>query len=257
MTWYSSTPQNLTLNDVRNVLRETGLPYTRASIPASAVNTPLVTALPKSVEDRTQVFLMSGSSVDHYIYLKSLPGWVRLNDTVNQSIVTALPSTADEGDQIVYDTGTSGVRWHLVYDTSDGTTYPWLFIGGPALYAEVTTQQTTQSASFTDLSTTGPTVTLPLAGDFDVEVGCRAHVNTNAGFAGMSYAIGASAATDADAIFHNEPAGDNTSPQNIMRKRRKTGLTAVALTSKYRVNNAANTATFEHRWISALPVRVG
>lgn len=251
---YGSMPAN-----PRDLFRQYGLPYSPRSIPQLALDVPLVTTLPRDPQDGTEVNLVgSGNIVDRYIYLRRKPGWVRMNDTVNQSVVTTLPSSPSEGDQVIYDTDTAGVRWHLVYDTSDGTTYPWLCIGGSPLFAEVATQETTTSATFTNLATTGPTVTPPLGGDYVVELGCRSHVDTNAGFAGMSYSIGVTAASDNDAAFGNEPAGSNTSPRNMMRRRVKAGLSAAgALTAKYRVNNAANTATFESRWISITPVRVG
>lgn len=170
--------------------------------------------------------------------------------------VTALPTPPFDGFEVYYAAdATNGVIWHLRY-RSGGGTYKWEYVGGPPLWAEVTTQQTTSSTSYTDLATSGPAVTLPLAGDYDVTIGMSGWSNTNGGIAYMSYAIGATAASDNDSVRHQEPAGSNTGPTHVVRTRRKTGLTAVALTAKYKTGGAG-TATIETRYMVVTPVRVG
>lgn len=247
---YGSMPQNL-----RDLFREQGLPYSPRSIPQLALDVPLVTSLPGAAgaQEGMEVNLRTGSVVDRYIYLRSVPGWVRMNDTVNQSIVTALPTDADEGDQIVYDTGTAGVRWHLVYDTSDGTTYPWLFIGGAPLLTRVTTSETTTSASYAALSTAGPSVTVPLAGDYIV----RIHSNTfNSGVATNyhSYDIGGTGAIDSNGIEGAVPSASYSHPGGA--ENLHTGVAAsTAFVSKYKTT--AGTATFRYRTMAVTPVRVG
>lgn len=247
---YGSMPTN-----PRDIFREMGLPYSPRSVPQRAVDVPLVSVLPAaaSAQDGDEVNLYSGATVDRYIFRRTIPGWVRMNDTVNQSIVTALPATADEGDQIVYDTGTSGVRWHLVYDTSDGTTYPWLFIGGPPLVARVDTDQSTASGTFAALTTAGPSVTVPLAGDYTIRGNSNSY---NSGVATNlhSYDIGATAAVSANA-GQAALAAANYSAM-LPFENRHTGVAAsTAFVSKYATT--AGTANFRYRWISATPVRVG
>jgi hypothetical protein len=221
------------------------------------VDTPVGTVLPRKAEDKDEFFLVVDSAnhiVHHYRYRAAVAAWEFVGDQ-RVEVVTALPTTGlYEGLQVVYDTGTAGVRWHFVYDTTDGLTNPWLFIGGPPLTAEVLTNQTTTSTSFAALTTAGPSVTLPLAGTYDVAIGCDLW-NSDAGAASlMSYDIGASAAVDADAVLHQEVAADSLSPTTTWRSRRKTGLTAVALTAKYRAT--AGTGSFQNRSITATPVRV-
>lgn len=188
---------------------------------------------------------------------RSLP-----QNAVITPFVTTLPVTAQDGDEVRYlADSTAGVVWHLRYRASAPSIYRWEFIGGSSLYSEVATEEvygpSGSSDTFGDLATVGPSVALPLAGDYDVQAGCRGHVNGVAGFSMMSYAIGGTAAVDADALVANEPAGDHTSPKSMARWRRKTGLDAVTLTAKYRNNNTTVAGAFSARWIAVTPVRVG
>jgi hypothetical protein len=217
---------------------------------------PVVTTLPTGV-DGMEVYYEIDTV--NGIYLKMLYTGGAWTEVHKIPILTALPTAAYTGYEIIYDTGTAGVRWHLVYDASDGATYPWLYIGGPPLTAEAqsggTFESTATTANYAALATAGPSITLPRAGDYDVAIGCRAYNDTNGDSGAMSYDIGGTAASDNDAILFSETAGTNTSPANYYRMRRKTGLTAVTLTSKYKAIVGGN-ATFTARSISATPVRV-
>lgn len=207
------------------------------SVPWDAVDLPLVTALPQSPADRTEVNYLIDSTnevVVRMVYRAATGNWVQVGkppvvtvlptgvdgmevnyeiDTTNGiylrmlytggawveihkiPILTALPAAAYTGYEIIYDTGTSGVRWHLVYDASDGATYPWLFIGGPPLTARVDTTETTTSATYAALFTAGPSVTTPLAGDYIVRIASN---GTSSAVATInhSYDLGGTGATD-------------------------------------------------------------
>lgn len=178
--------------------------------------------------------------------------------SVRLDVVTSLPKSPANGDQVIYDTGTAGVRWVLVYDNSDGQTYPWLFIGGSALYAETITSETRANTAFGDLSggATGPTITLPLAGDYDVSMGCQANNDTDSRGAMMSFAKGATAAVDADGIEIFQAGATSITATNYRTKRHAALVGGDALTAKYRTTTGG-TATFFDRSISAIPIRVG
>jgi hypothetical protein len=124
------------------------------------------------------------------------------------------------------------------------------------LSAIVTAEQGTSSTSYTNLSTTGPSITLPLAGDYDVALGARGYNNT-AGHAGyMSFAIGASTAADSDGFDLYTLTTSAGYIPNHSTVRRKTGLSAVALTAKYKVSTSG-TAYFQNRYLIVTPIRVG
>jgi hypothetical protein len=91
--------------------------------------------------------------------------------------VTALPTAAD-GLEVYYRAdNTNGVIWHLrARSVANGgsATYPWEFVGGGALAHDITTAQSRAAiGAFGDLATVGPTLTVPLAGVYDVSYGCR------------------------------------------------------------------------------------
>ncbi len=173
---------------------------------------------------------------------------------------TVFPTTPFEGQRFTYIAdATNGVLWEFVYHAT-GSAYDWWFVGGPPLYAEVTTEETTTSSTYAALATAGPVVTLPLAGDFMVSLGCRSYASANSREVWMSYDIGATGAVDADAVRNYGAASVDGVPATVAltlaKTRRKTGLTAVALTAKYKITGG-NTATLRDRWITATPVRVG
>ena len=211
------------------------------------VKTERVTSLPTTnLAEGDQRFWAVGG--DLILARRTSSAW----EYVGQSpVVTSLPTGVPDGFQVIYTADdTNGVEWQLRYDAG---TAAWRFIGGAPLHAEVTTEQTTASTSYAALTTAGPSIAVPLAGTYVIETGCRGHVDTNAGFCGMSYDIGGTAASDNDWVVANEPAGSNTSPKTQMRRRRKT-FTAVTLTAKYRTS--AGTAAFSNRWMSLTPVTV-
>lgn len=167
--------------------------------------------------------------------------------------VEALPTTnLFKGRRVLYVADkTNGLLWDLAY-IGEGT-LPWSKVGGPALFAEVTTEQTTASKTYVNLTTVGPSITVPLKGDYDVEVGCRYWNGSANDYGYMSYAIGGTAATDEDSASPMPyiPGGFGDRP------RRKTGLAAkTELITKYRVE-LGNTGFFTKRWIRVNPTRVG
>lgn len=172
--------------------------------------------------------------------------------SIRTEIVTTLPVTPMDGDEVHYlADATNGVIWHLRYRWDSTSTYKWEFVGGRPLYAEVTTSESTTSTSYTNLATTGPEIALPLAGDYDVAFG--AAFSTNAEIGLMSYAIGGTAAVDADSVRIGPADADQGSHS---RMRRKAGLTAVTLTAKYRSFGGASVTCLD-RWMAVTPVRVG
>lgn len=182
--------------------------------------------------------------------------WLNPEDFGNSyrdyGLVSALPTSPapSVGDYCSYIADkTNGVYWNLRYD-GEGE-LKWKFIGGPALYAEVAAEEATASTSYVNLTTTGPSVALPLKGDYDIAIGTGVIFN-GANIHSMSYAIGASEALDENAAEVNM----GTTTDSLFFERRKTGLTAVTLTAKYKVSSASS-GTFKKRWMRVTPVRVG
>ena len=158
----------------------------------------------------------------------------------------------EDGDEVYLEVdSTNGIEWHLVYRTAEAT-YKWRFLGGPPMQAEVLTEEPTASATYAALATAGPSIAIPRAGDYDVELGSRATGVTSAMVMSHSYDIGAVGAVDADATVGVADAVNRSFYGR--RFRRKAGLTAVSLVSKYKAS--ANTGYWNNRSIVVLPVRI-
>lgn len=194
-------------------------------------------------------------------------GFAALRDDVASKMkgaiprVAALPTVGPSGSgplvdgQEIYFVADSanGVIWHLRYNAASGSAYKWEFIGGAELFAEVTAFETTASGAFTDLATVGPSITVPLAGDYSVSIGMDVS-GTQGGI--MSYAIGATAASAADQIDVFDGSGV-TQQASVYRTRRKTGLAiTTALVAKYR-SPGGTSGGMQNRQMVVRPVRVG
>jgi len=83
------------------------------------------------------------------------------------NVSTSPPGAPANNDLWIYPG--SGFYWMFLYDSTEAT-YKWKFVGGPDIQAVVSTDQTfTSDGTFKDPATAGPTITLPRAGDFEVE----------------------------------------------------------------------------------------
>ena len=128
----------------------------------------------------------------------------------------------------------------------------WVFVGGAPLYSEVLTAESTSSTTFVALTTAGPSLVIPVAGLYVVDLGMSTdQATTTRGL--MSYDIGGTGAVDADGVVGFVTSVVST--LHLSRAKAKT-LTATTLTAKYRVTSATSRA-FQDRWMRATPVAVG
>lgn len=173
------------------------------------------------------------------------------------------PAGAAQNDiWVATDVDANGVCWVFRYNAASASANKWEFIGGDPLYAEVLAADTTTSITYATLTNAGPAIAVPRIGDYDVGIGCVldfAWTTSAAKFGYMSYDIGATGAVDADSI-KGGCGGGGAAAGNVTgtgsRVRRK-ALTAVTLTAKYRVTNAATDfLTVSNRWMSLVPVRI-
>lgn len=172
--------------------------------------------------------------------------------------VVALPGAPFDGQEIYFVADdVKGILWRFKYHAASVSAYKWEFVGGSSFYDEVETVESTNSLAFTSLTTAGPSITLPLAGEYDIQTGFNGFNDAAGGDAIMSYAIGATAAVDADRI--ESYSGSASSVQgSVGRNRRKIiAASAQAIVSKYRRGGGGGNATFEKRWMRITPVRVG
>jgi hypothetical protein len=176
-------------------------------------------------------------------------------------LVTTWPppaALAVDGMEIDYLTAALDL-WKLKYRAADPTAYKWQVLSAPSIWVEVLTQESRTSATYGDLATVGPTITIPNNGDYIVEIGCNCFMNSTGGTTlWMSFTRGATAADDNHAIHHatlNGNLDDNDCHNSSNRAKRITGLTAGdTLVAKYRVSS--DTGYWRWRWMRAQPIRI-
>lgn len=123
--------------------------------------------------------------------------------------------------------------------------------------SRVATTQTTTSTSYTNLSTTGPsvTITIPTSGRILLSFGARVSNNTGGGWGLVSYdATGANTISASDnyaAGFRVATANDECTAE---RTEVLTGLTPGSTTFTVKYRAVAGTAQFLNRYISAIPL---
>jgi hypothetical protein len=196
--------------------------------------------------------LQSPASVGYYTP-RSIPA-----NAVIIPFVTELPSGGKDGDEVrLLADGANGIVWHLRYRDSSNA-YRWEFIGGHGLYDETTTSETTASAPYADLSggATGPSLTLPAAGDYRIHFGCFSAGTNATAQQWMAIDLNGAGAADADGIKLQPPGANyycSGQPSRLME--REATAAGFTLVSKYKTN--AGTASFENRWLAATPIRLG
>lgn len=179
----------------------------------------------------------------------------KLSATAYAPEVSSLPgSPVDQQECIFVADATNGVKWHLRYRAASASIYKWEFIGGPPLASEVVTLETTASTTYVDLTTVGPSVTLPLAGDWTIGVGADVLNATVGATQVVSPKLGAAATSDTDASLNTSATA--SAEHYGLRVMRRNGLAASALIKvQYRVS--AGTGNFQRRYLEVRPVRVG
>jgi len=171
-------------------------------------------------------------------------------------LVTSLPASPVDGQECILCDSLSAptYQWRLKYVAAKASN-KWVYIGGAAKLVTVAADETSASGTYGDLTTVGPSIALPVAGDYIVGIGFSATGAQSAVVSHqMSYAIGATGAVDADRVTAATTAN---SPFLTTGSRfaLKAGLAAVTLTAKYAVAGASG--HFVNRWMSVEPVALG
>lgn len=176
--------------------------------------------------------------------------------------VTALPvATAGspilDGQEIYYVAdATNGIVWHLKFRAASASAYKWEFVGGAMLMHDLqaTGTETTGSTGYTDITTTGPTLTAPLAGDYMIDYGMQYFTDT--AFAGNFSALWLGTAS----VVANSSCGGTPSNANeVHSAARSRSLFGLAASQEVRMRYlvTAGTGSFSKRWMRMTPIRVG
>ena len=168
---------------------------------------------------------------------------------------TAIPPLPNDGQIIHYQTDamkTAGVVWQFRYNSETGGSYPWEFVGGGTMEDSTglsASFETTTSVTYTDLATVGPSLDIPLDGQYLITT----YANMLSSAAGtLIYAAvdpgGGASDINATIFTGNTQAVSNSSTALLV----VTAGTTVRM--KYRV--AAGTGSYRHRRMTIVPIRV-
>lgn len=180
-------------------------------------------------------------------------------------LVTALPTANlfDGMEVILTDSLTAPTySWRLRYVAAKASN-KWVFVGGAPATSSVPAQQAASTTAYADLATVGPQFTVPVTGDYLLEIFAYMQSAVAANSGKRSYAalkIGAAAAQDADAAVGIDTsagvgAADTRSWQGV-----KTAIPAATLLKvqyKEEVTTGGATTLFSQRLLTVTPVAVG
>lgn len=172
------------------------------------------------------------------------------------NFVTSLPTAPLDGQEIFYVADlNAGIVWHLKYRNADPSEFKWMFLGGGCLYSKVDGNSVVNTAGFSNFG--GPSLILPLAGDYEVTYGARAIADAGAGGHDVeaSYSVNG-AVVDPDDGIDSYSAANTSNAMNSVRTRIKTGMTAGGTLVEQALRDVGN-AGLSARWLRAIPRRVG
>jgi len=236
-------------------------------------------ALDNIAKDLTQNTLANrpaAGKIGRYYYATDYSILFRDNGTAwtlasQAHLITApdpLPSNPDDGMIVDYLADpTLGIVWRFKYRAAAISAYKWEFRGnGPAVLSIAAAQVTTTSTTYTTLAG-GPSIDIPLAGEWLFEYGAHMMAPDAAGgVSSMSPDISsAGVPTDNDAVYQDQQlyyypiSGYLQSQQMNMssRERKSVISTSRSITVYYRSYAVGRTSYYQDRWIKATPVRVG
>lgn len=168
--------------------------------------------------------------------------------------IAAWPPAAPVDQDIVELIVSAAVHWLLRYQASDGY---WYYLGGPPLRSRVVTIEAYPGAinTYVDLATVGPTITLPVAGDFTPSIGFNAYDTAAANQ--LIYAAlknGAAATSDTNAEWASSSAANNS----FEAMRVLPDFTGLALGTVLKMQYKSGTLTtfYRRRWLTLEPIRI-
>jgi hypothetical protein len=168
---------------------------------------------------------------------------------------TTPPGSPANGDIWIFPAdATNGIMWQFRYNAGSASAYKWEFVGGPTMVAVVATPETTTtSGSYVNLTTVGPTITVPRAGDYDVSI--SAQLQKSVADPNVQMAAGVGDFSGGPIVTAIAGFGGASYYHSPYRAARSTQAASTVLRAKY-FQSAAGTLSVQDRLIALLPVRV-
>lgn len=173
------------------------------------------------------------------------------------NVDTTFPDNPVSGQPFVLQVdAANGINWALRYDANIADSYKWTFEGGAPLHHTIATEQSTASTSYADLSTVGPTVTVPKAGVYRVDYGASLINNTAESdvVVGVKYSAGTPTDTEsiqAEGIVSGGGANRTAQSRSIV-----VTVTSDSQIVKLQYKVGSSTGVYRNRWIIVTPIRL-
>ena len=163
---------------------------------------------------------------------------------------------APENKQVIYfeASGANGIIWGLRFRESINT-YKWEYIGGPFLSSGYEGAYTQESATEHAFST-GPTLTVPLTGEYEIELGVSIHAEKVAGKTQTNEIILGKNAATTNVVYIPFELGENTELGTRVRGTRIAVLTTGDTLTMFLKTSFSNKVKLENGRIGIRPVRV-
>lgn len=182
-------------------------------------------------------------------------GWQAFAGSAAPGAATSLPNSPSNGQQAILVDSTSAPTFSWLFQYQSSAT-KWLFLGGSPLYASV--EGSSSPAAQTYALNSGPSITIPVAGVYEVEFGFTWPAGSGQG-AGNAMSPNGAGLTAADTFsVHGGSANSQTTGATInsetssSRKGKQT-LTAATLQLYSRQLNTVS-GSHNQAWISVRPV---
>jgi len=174
---------------------------------------------------------------------------------------TSLPGSPVDGQQAILVDSTSSptYAWMFQYLASASK---WLFIGGSPAITEVATAEFTNSTTYVDLTTVGPSFTIPRTGQYEIAFAFNQYGQNIPG--GAAVKLG-SAATSVNEGFSSGAGANGAGAGNAISSATRVGGSKMfsralnagdVLKVQYLVEIGASGNTFANRTLSVRPIWV-
>lgn len=170
-----------------------------------------------------------------------------------------VPVQVPDGFEVYFvASATNGVVWRLRYNSGSASSYKWEVVGGAPLHLRIDTDETFSGATaWVDATTAGPTITVPLAGDYEYDASANLYSSGQTAAATFHIGLKLGAAAMGNEIGQSAP----TILGNGCTVGRSGKLTALAVSTavkmQYTLQGSGGTPHCRFRDLRLMPVRVG
>lgn len=166
------------------------------------------------------------------------------------SIDGKLPTAPRDGRDFYYRLPNGGI-WHFKFNRTTGV---WDFVGGAPMTHDVDAAEGTTSTSYVDLTTDGPTLTLPFAGRYNFHAGVNMFQSGTLNYWVVALKIGSAAEEEWLVVHPTSGASDNYFNASRAGERDVSDAGTVCKL-RYKVTGGT-TLSFRYRFMHVTPIYI-